>query len=148
MSGSARYPSMTRNVAYPFPQTPAWPPVLGEQGAGGASSLTALSIEFVAKPQEARHVETTIPAALTSALSEVDGFAGSLVMVSDQEARLVTVVALWAGASREKRCRQNLRGIRALLAPYLDRCLRVQTMIAHLAVTPVLRPEKKGADKR
>ena len=29
-----------------------------------------------------------------------------------------------------QRCNENVRWVRALLAPYLDRCLRVQTLAA------------------
>lgn len=100
--------------------------------------MTALSVEFVAKPQEAHRVEAAIPAAIADALTEVDGFAGCLVMISHHEARLVTVVTLWAGNDRVKCCNQNVRWVHALLAPYLDRRLRVQTMAAHLPVLPML----------
>ena len=100
--------------------------------------MTALSVEFVAKPQESHRVEATIPTAIAGALKDVAGFAGCLVMISDQEARLVTVVTLWAGNDRVKRCSQNVRWVHALLAPYLDRRLRVQTMVAHLSVLPML----------
>jgi hypothetical protein len=62
-------------------------------------------------------------------------------MISDQEARLVTVITLWAGHDRAKRCSQNVRWVHALLKPYLDRCLRVQTMVAHLPVSPMIRQE-------
>jgi hypothetical protein len=103
--------------------------------------MTALSVEFVAKPQEAHRVKAAIPAAIAGALKDVTGFAGCLVMISDQEARLVTVVTLWAGNDRAKCCSQNLRWVHALLAPYLDRRLRVQTMVAHLPVLPVLERE-------
>jgi hypothetical protein len=58
-------------------------------------------------------------------------------MISDHEARLVTVVTLWAGSDRAKCCSQNVRWVQALLKPYLDRCLRVQTMVAHLPVLPL-----------
>lgn len=83
-------------------------------------------------------MQSAIPAALASALKDVDGFAGCLVMISDQEARLVTVVTLWAGNDRAKCCSQNTRWVHALLKPYLDRCLRVQTMVAHLPLLPLL----------
>jgi hypothetical protein len=68
-------------------------------------------------------------------------------MISDHEARLITVVTLWAGADREKRCGENIRWVRALLAPYLDRCLRVQTMFAHLPVLPLMQAETNAADE-
>jgi hypothetical protein len=92
----------------------------------------------VAKPQEAHRVQAAIPAAIAGALKDVTGFAGCLVMISDQEARLVTVVTLWAGNERVKYCRENVRWVDALLSPYLDRRIRVQTMVAHL---PMIRPE-------
>jgi hypothetical protein len=100
--------------------------------------MTALSVEFVAKPQEAYCVEATIPAAIAGALKDVDGFAGCLVLVSHHEARLVTVVTFWAGNDRAKCCSQNVRWVHALLAPYLDRRLRVQTMAVHLPLLPML----------
>ncbi len=109
--------------------------------------MTALSIEFVAKPQEAHRVEDAIPAAIAGALKDVTGFAGCLVMISDQEARLVTVVTLWAGHDRMKRCSQNVRWVNALLTPYLDRRLRAQTMVAHMPLLPANQPETVAASE-
>jgi len=95
-----------------------------------SSRITALSIEFVAKPDEAHKVHAALPVAINSALGEVAGFAGSFVMIANHEARLVTVVTLWSGEDRMQRCSENVRWVRALLTPYLDRCLRVQTLAA------------------
>jgi hypothetical protein len=126
---------------------------LPANGTSGFPPVTAMSIEFVAKPQEAHRVQAAIPAAIAGALKDLNGFAGCLVMISDHEARLVTVVTLWAGSDRAKCCSQNVRWLHALLKPYLDRCLRVQTMVAHLPVLPMqnflpsIRPETNGADE-
>jgi hypothetical protein len=120
------------------PQPPA-------TGTIGVAPVTALCVEFVAKPQEVHRVEAAIPAAIAGALKAVAGFAGCLVMISDQEARLVTVVTLWAGEDRVKCCSQNARWVHALLAPYVDRRLRAQTMVAHLPLLPVIRPETNAA---
>jgi 3-hydroxymyristoyl/3-hydroxydecanoyl-(acyl carrier protein) dehydratase len=98
--------------------------------------VTALSVEFVAKPQEAHRVQSAIAAALAGALQRVSGFAGCLVMISEQEARLVTVITLWVGEERQKQCRENSRWVQKLLIPYVDRCLRVQTLAAHSPVLP------------
>ena len=108
--------------------------------------MTALSVEFVAKPSGSvpRRIPR-IPAALAGSLKEVAGFAGSLVMISDQEARLVTVVTLWTGEDRVKYRDRNVRWVQALLAPYLDRCLRVRSMVAHLPVLPAIGPETNAA---
>jgi hypothetical protein len=97
-----------------------------------SSRITALSIEFVAKPHEAHKVHAALPAAINGALGEVAGFAGCFVMIANHEARLVTVVTLWSGEDRLQRSSENLRWVRALLAPYLDRGLRVQTLAAYV----------------
>jgi len=107
--------------------------------------MMALSVEFVAQPQEAHRVESAIPAALTGTLKDVAGFAGSLVMTSDQEARLVTVVTLWTGEDRLKHRDRNIRWVQRLLAPYVDRCLRVRSMVAHLPALPAIAPETNAA---
>jgi hypothetical protein len=129
---------MTNNVTYPFPHNIHSKSHLTANGMAGIPPVTALSIEFVAKPQEAHRVQAAIPAALAGALKGLNGFAGCLVMISDQEARLVTVITLWAGSDRAKCCSQNVRWVKALLKPYLDHCLRVQTMVVHLPVLPLL----------
>jgi hypothetical protein len=129
--------SVSRNVSLHFLRIP------GESArsrrflaSSGFSCVTALSVEFVAKPQEAHRVQSAIPAALVGALQNVSGFAGCLVMVSEQEGRLVTVITLWVGNDRLKRCRENLRWVQKLLTPYVDRCLRVQTLAAQLPALP------------
>jgi hypothetical protein len=153
LASPARYSDMTNSVTYPFLHTAQPKSHFIGSGATGLPPVTALSVEFVAKPQEAHRVQASIPAALAGALKDVNGFAGCLVMISDQEARLVTVVTLWAGSDRAKCCSQNVRWVKALLKPYLDRCLRVQTMVAHLPVLPLLDflpatpPETNAADE-
>src|SRR5437899_13081700 len=98
-----------QDAAYPFSQSAASKPHALASAASGSPPITALSIEFVAKPQEAHRMQQAIPAAIAGALKDVTGFAGCLVMVSDQEARLVTVVTLWSGHDRTKSCNQNVR---------------------------------------
>lgn len=75
-------------------------------------------------------MQTALPGAIHSAFSGVTGFAGGFVFIANYEARLVTVVTLWTGKDRARLCEANLRWLRALIAPYLDRCLRVQTLSA------------------
>ncbi|MGC1485873.1 MAG: hypothetical protein WA789_18925 [Candidatus Acidiferrum sp.] len=57
-------------------------------------------------------------------------------MIANHEARLVTVVTLWSGEDRSQRCSENVRWVRAFLAPYLDHCLRVQTLAAYMPGAP------------
>lgn len=106
--------------------------------ANATSAMTALSVEFVAKPDAAREAEHAIPVAIDGSLREVGGYAGCLVMVSNQEARLITVVTFWTGANRAQRCNENARWIFALLKPYMDRCLRSQTVFARMPLEAAL----------
>lgn len=146
MTSPVPYPIRARSVASVSPQNSAGTPGTAVGGVARTSRVTALSVEFVAKPQEAHRVESAIPTAIAGALKEVTGFAGCLVMISDQEARLVTVVTLWAGEDRAKRCRENLRWVNALLAPHVDRCLRVQTLATFLPALPAVEPETNSAE--
>lgn len=64
--------------------------------AHATSGLTAFSFEFVAKPDEATS-PLRLPVTIQSGLEDIAGFAGSLVMISDQKARLITVIIFWSG---------------------------------------------------
>ena len=94
--------------------------------------LAAFSFAFVAKPEQAVNATLFLPAAIQSRLGDTKGFAGSLVTVSDQEARLITVMVFWQGSQARKNSEPSIRRVRALLAPYLHRCLRAQNLLAHL----------------
>jgi hypothetical protein len=99
------------------------------------TEVIAHSVEFVAKPQEADRIQSIVPAALTGILKEVAGYAGCLVLASRYEARLVTVMTLWTGQEAQERCAENVRWIEAILKPYVDHRLRVQTLNAALPIT-------------
>jgi hypothetical protein len=137
---------VSRNAAQEFPRTFAGREC-APRSTAVSPAVTALSVEFVAKPQEARGVQAAIPAALAGAFQDISGFAGCLVMVSEQEARLVTVITLWVGDDRQKVCRENARWVQKLLTPYLDRCLRVQTLAAHSPALPVKTLEPNFEDE-
>ena len=67
-------------------------------------------------------------------------------MVSDQEARLITVVVFWEGSEARRSGTHVVRRVRALLAPYLDRCLRVQNLLAHLPMAQNPQPSSIDTD--
>lgn len=111
-----------------------------------STGVTALSVEFVATPQGAVEVQSAIPAAINGAMKGISGFAGCMVMIAEQEARLVTVITFWKGEDRAKKCDQNAKWVYKLLSPYLDRCLRIQTFVAHLPVQPAACPSQESSD--
>jgi hypothetical protein len=98
-------------------------------------------VEFVAKPDVARSAPAVLPEAIHGALHEVTGFAGCVVLCSDQEARLITVITFWTGSDCQKQCSKNVRWVRALVSKYVDSCLRVRTFLAHTPFLPGLRME-------
>ncbi len=79
MVTQAYFSSMERN-AEPLLSSEAKQSAEGEPFRERLRRCTALSIEFAAKPQEAAGVLASIPNAIESALGNVPGFAGCVVM--------------------------------------------------------------------
>ena len=94
MASSVPNTCISNSIAYPVPRKLAAKTSPSTARIASSRDVIALSVEFVAKPQEAYRVQSVIPSSLAGILKDVSGFAGCLVMVSDQEARLVTVVTL------------------------------------------------------
>jgi len=100
---------------------------------------TALSVEFVAAPRQAACLQSTIHAEIDTVLQSLEGYAGCMVLVSDLEARLITVLTLWQGDGRSHKCGTKARWVKQLLTPYVDRWLRTQTLITSLTGAQILR---------
>jgi hypothetical protein len=92
----------------------------------GLPAIIAHSFEFVALPGRAEGIQSEIPMATRHAFRGTDGFMGSMVLVSEQEARLVTVVTLWTGSNRAELCSESEKCLQRWLAPYVDRWLRTR----------------------
>ncbi len=138
MPSPVRQPNRLEKSATAFPKA-SYPKFATELSrVRQTNELAAFSFEFVAKPEQAADATLLLPAAIQSGLEDVAGFAGSFVMVSDQEARLITVIVFWEGCEARRTGPQVARRVRALLAPYLDRCLRVQNLLAYF-------PARQGA---
>ncbi len=108
--------------------------------AQAAYDISAHSVQFVAIPNQTRKLQSALPATIREALSLAPAFAGCMVMVSDQEARLVTVVTLWSGKERIRHCNENAEQVKKLLAPYVDHWLRSETNVAHFSM---LSPQER-----
>ena len=98
-----------------------------------AARSTALSIEFIAKPAETYRLREAILTTIQDGLGQVAEFTGCLVMISDGEVRVVTVITFWTESEETAFCSKRTRWMRDLLTPYLDHCLRVQTLEAYLS---------------
>ncbi len=117
----------------PRPAEPA------RRSAQGLEEVCAQSIEFVAVPDMAARLQATLPGAIRSALQKSEGFAGCAVMVSEEEARLVTVVTFWRGKERSSKANANALWVEQLLDPYIDRQLRVHKLRAQIAWPPIAK---------
>jgi len=93
--------------------------------------VVALRAEFVLKPGQEERVCETIDAILENSFGGGE-FLQALVLVSELESRLVTVLTFWRsdgfGEARERR----VNWLRQKLAPYVDQTLRVQTYSARV----------------
>jgi hypothetical protein len=98
-----------------------------------AARSAALSIEFIAKPEQTHRLREAILTRVQDGLGQVPGFVRCLVMISDREARLITVITFWTGAEGTTFCSKRARWVQELLIPYVDHCLRVQTLDAYLS---------------
>jgi hypothetical protein len=116
-----------------------------QKNAQGLEEVCAQSIEFVAVPDMAARLQATLPAAIRSALQKSEGFAGCVVMVSEEEARLVTVVTFWRGKQRSSKANANALWVEQLLDPYIDRQLRVNKLRAQIA-WPAGTPTAKSSE--
>jgi hypothetical protein len=97
-----------------------------------APEVLAHAVEFVTLPGRSKELRRTIPETLCSVLGNSGGFLGCMVFVSEQEARLMTVITLWAGRDAAEQCDNNLSRVNQLLLPHVDTWLRSQRMTAFL----------------
>jgi hypothetical protein len=92
----------------------------------------AHSVEFVTLPGRSKELQRTIPETLRCALGNSGGFFGCMVFVSNQEARLMTVITLWTGSDRTEQCDKISDRLHQVLLPYVDCWLRTQKMATFL----------------
>jgi hypothetical protein len=95
--------------------------------------VVAHSFEFVALPGRAAGVQSEIPVAMRHAFTATDGFMGCIVLVSERESRLVTVITLWTGSNRDELRTESSQRLQRWLAPYVDRWLRTRKYASFVA---------------
>jgi len=118
-----------------------------KKSAQAIEEVCAQSVEFVAVPDIAARLQATLPRALGSALQKAEGFAGCAVMMSEQEARLVTVVTFWRGKDRGRLANANAQWVEQLLEPYIDRQLRTHRLRAQIALPSATQTRSRNSDE-
>lgn len=110
-------------------------PTINPSATTQAFDISAQSVQFVASPGQTGKLQSVLPDAIRNTFRLVPAFAGCMVMVSDQEARRVTIVTLWKGKERARHCSENVEQIRMLLFPYVDHWLRSENHVAHFSTS-------------
>jgi len=122
-------------------------PVVGDLGTGPAyvsnpskrkeenkqnERVTALRAEFVIKAGKEEKAREAIELTLTNYFCRDQQFLQALVLVSEMESRLVTVLTFWhSNGFAEARERRVVR-MRQKLLPFLDQSMRVQSFTAQV----------------
>jgi hypothetical protein len=120
-------------------------PVVGNHGTGPAfdsnpseginkhnECVIALRAEFVLKPGNEERVQEEIDLILANLFGRDRQFLQALVLVSEMESRLVTIITFWQGNGFTEARERRVVRLRQKLQPYLDQSLRVQTFSAHV----------------
>jgi hypothetical protein len=98
-----------------------------------STRVFARGLEFVALPGTSEELQTAIPLALREVGEKLEGFCGCMVLFSEQEARLVTVITLWTGENHATRCNEDSNRLAKRIEPYVDRWLRTRSFHTFLS---------------
>jgi hypothetical protein len=109
-------------------------PVKTESATKSTPQVLSHSVEFVALPGRTEKLCTEIPLAMQKAYGNSESFAGCIVLVSEQEARLMTVLTLWNGADPANASDDSLESLKRLLEPHVDSWMRTRRFISLLSV--------------
>ena len=94
--------------------------------------VTALRAEFVVTPGNEVKVRETIERVMAESFCRDRGFLQALVLVSEMEARLVTLLTFWHSNGFAEARERRVARMRQKLLPLLDQYMRVQSFSAEL----------------
>ncbi len=95
------------------------------------SKVFAHGVEFVTLPGKSERLQREIPLMMRDANGKSGDFFGCILLFSEQEVRLVTVITLWSRRDRAREC--NEKRLKSLLEPYVDRWLRTTSFVTFLS---------------
>ena len=98
-----------------------------------SGAITALRADFVMKPEAARLLQSGIESVMQGMRPE-EGFLYGVVLISEQEARLGTIITFWNARRFEETKQRKLRWLDRVLKPYLDGNAKVlinRTVVLH-----------------
>jgi len=89
--------------------------------------VVALHLDFVAKPEGTRQLNSLVRTVLEQAGLEDEGLETALLLVSDREARLITLLTFWDAGRFSNARERRIAWMQKLLAPFADGPVRAQT---------------------
>jgi hypothetical protein len=92
-----------------------------------ASGVVALHLDFVAKPDGAGELDRELELMLNRAGLAQEGLESALLLVSDREARLVTLLTFWDARRFATGREQRIAWMQKLLTAFADGLVRSQT---------------------
>ena len=92
-----------------------------------AHGVMALHLDFVAKPEGTQELNCELETVLNAAGLAEEGLETALVLVSDREARLVTLLTFWDASRFSSARERRVAWMQKLLSPFADGPVRAQT---------------------
>lgn len=99
-----------------------------------AAGVIALHLDFVAKPEGARSLQRELASVLEDAGLVREGLQSGLLLVSDREARLVTLLTFWDAQLFATGRARRITWMQKLLLPFADGPVRAQTSAPHFVL--------------
>jgi len=96
------------------------------------SGVAALHFDFVAKPDGTRALNCDLRDVLDASGLADEGLKTALLLVSDREARLVTLVTFWNAQRFATARERSIAWMQKLLTPFADGPVRAQTSTPQL----------------
>ena len=98
-------------------------------GRPGAARVVALHLDFVARPNGSGDLASELALAMEDAELGKEGLEASLLLVSDREARLVTLLTFWDSRRFLSARESRIAWIEKLVAPFADGSIRTHTSL-------------------
>jgi hypothetical protein len=109
---------------------------LEPHGALGVQTLHARSVELVAQPGKIRELGSFVRGALVDHLKKQRGFAGTIVLSSLKEPRLILVMSFWKTEKDAGNRWESSAAVLKMVSPLIDVCTRVHTYEAAMPNFP------------
>ena len=97
-------------------------------------AVVALHLDFVAKPEGTRELNSLVGTVLKQAGLADEGLETALLLVSDREARLVTLLTFWDASRFSSARERRIAWMQKLLSPFADGPVRAQTSTPKLVL--------------